>query len=167
MTIDDDLRPSRSALKRQARRVEDDARALLELSDSEIARLGWQKELVAELKLARRVSGHGARKRQVKHLAGLLRHDDQALAAARDLLAERHGQHKEQIKDFHALEELRDRLCDSAGQQQALDEIAARYPGCDRARLESLAGSFLADGDRRAYREIFRLLRAGAEQGRP
>ncbi|KIH75660.1 ribosome-associated protein [Geoalkalibacter ferrihydriticus] len=159
--------PSRSAVKRRAQQIEDLARQMLELGDSEVRRLGWEAPLLEALRLARETRQHGARKRQTKHLAALLRRDEQALAAAEKYLDVRSGRRQEQVKDFHQLEQLRDRLCSDESQEEALHEILLLFPGCDRETLAALGEDFRTSGDRRAYREIFRLLRAGAEKGRP
>jgi ribosome-associated protein len=156
--------PSRSALKRQAHQVEEVVQGLLDLGASQLDRLQWDKPLRSELDLARKTRQHGARKRQVKHLAALLRRDSEALESARTVLEESVGAHRVQVQDFHLLEGLRDRLCQEQSRAEALQEASQRYPACDEALLERLARSYGETGDRRPYREIFRHLRTAAEK---
>lgn len=160
----DAIPPSRTALKRQARQVEDVARGLLDLGASQLDRLEWEDALRSALDLARATKQHGARKRQVKHLAAMLRQAPEALESARSLLEARNGAHHSQVRDFHHLEELRERMCQAQSRAAALQEALQRYPACDRALLEQLAQRYAETGDRRPYREIFRHLRAAAEK---
>jgi ribosome-associated protein len=159
--------PSRSAAKRWAQRVEELAARALDLSDSEVRHLRWPPELREELQLARRTRSHGARKRQIKHLAALLRRDEEALQGIEDALTLKDGRHLVQVQDFQQLEQLREQLCADQCVEDVLDEIRASFPACDTDKLGALAQSYRDTGDRRHYREIFRLLRAGAEQGKP
>ncbi|WP_429885693.1 ribosome biogenesis factor YjgA [Geoalkalibacter halelectricus] len=163
----EDQAPSRSAAKRQARHIEDLARRMLDVADSEARRLGWEAPLLEALRLARETRPHGARKRQTKHLAALLRRDEEAVAVAEEYLDQRDGRQREQVKDFHQLEQFRDALCAADAQAGVLDEILRLFPACDGQKLVALAAEFRATGERRCYREIFRLLRDGAEKGRP
>lgn len=155
--------PSRSALKRDAKAVEILAQRLAELSDAELARLPKSPELTKEIELARNTRGHGSRKRQIKHLAGLLRgHDDQREAIETALDGHAVSQRQETLA-FHHLEELRDRLCAAATFTAALAEVRVTYPHADCGKLSRLAGSVHGHNDKRAAREIFRLLRQAEE----
>ena len=71
----------RSAKKRAAKEVEALAVRLVELRPSEVGKLPLSAQLAAELRLARSTEGHSSRKRQIKHLAGLLRSADEERAA--------------------------------------------------------------------------------------
>ena len=151
--------PSRSAKKRSAKEVESVAVSLIELSAADWAKLPAPDELRREIELARQTQGHGSRKRQMKHLAGVLRCHEEETEAFR---AFRDGLHQVQLqgqRDFHFIEELRDRICDGEQSVAALDEAAAALPGLDRAALTRLARSVHTSGDRKAFREIFRRLK--------
>jgi ribosome-associated protein len=65
-------------------------------------------------------------------------------------------------REFHHLEELRDRLCEPATFAEALDEAMQACPSLDRETLSGLARSVHSSADKRAAREIFRRLRDGA-----
>jgi ribosome-associated protein len=153
--------PSRSAKKRAAQQVEELAHELAEMAEAEWRKLPAPPELRDEIRQARETRGHGARKRQIKHLAGVLRRDEEETAALRDFLDGHHARQLAEKKTFHALEELRDRLCDPALFEAALQEVGRNCPGVDSAEIARLARLAQAGEDRRAYREIFRRLREG------
>ncbi|MGW8311781.1 MAG: ribosome biogenesis factor YjgA [Desulfuromonadales bacterium] len=155
----------RSAQKRQARSVELLARRLAELPETEFARLPCDPALAKEIDLTRRTIGHSSRKRQIKHLAGLLRRDDEMRAAIESALDQQAVSHRQETLAFHELEVLRDRLCTKASFSSALQEVCATYPQIDEAKIARLAGSVHEHGDKRAAREIFRRLRAAAQPG--
>lgn len=153
--------PSRSAKKRAAQEIEHLAHELADLAEAEWRKLPATPELRDEIRQARETSGHSSRKRQIKHLAGVLRRDEEATAALRDFLDGQHAQQLAEKKTFHALEELRDRLCNPELYATALQEVGQRYPGIDQAEIAHLARAVHDSKDRRAYREIFRRLREG------
>jgi len=153
----------RSAKKREAKSVELLARRLTDLPETELARLPGDPILAKEIELARKTVGHSSRKRQIKHLAGLLRRDDEIRVAIETALDQQAVSHRQEAMAFHELEELRDRLCTKASFSAALQEVCANYPQIDDGRIARLAGSVHEHGDKRAAREIFRRLRAAAE----
>lgn len=157
--------PSRSAKKRAAKAVEELARELADLSEAAFARLPIDEELRDEVRLARRTRAHGARKRQIQHLAGVLRHREDVAEALRVHLDGLNQVHYREQQAFHALEQLRDRLCDPAGCPGALEEVRCTLPTVDRTALARLAKAVHLSRDKRAAREIFRLLRDARPAG--
>lgn len=155
--------PSRSAQKRDAKAVEQLAQRLAELSDAELARLPKSPELAKEIALARNTSGHGSRKRQIKHLAGLLRGNDDQREAIETSLDGHAVSQRQETMAFHHLEELRDRLCTAETFEAALAEVRSTYPHVEPGKLTRLAGSVHDHNDKRAAREIFRYLRKAEE----
>jgi ribosome-associated protein len=156
--------PSRSARKRAAQAVETLAFALVELAEADLARLCAPKDILAALHEARATRGHGARKRQVKYLAGRLRRRPDAVAELEAFMAGLDEQHLQEQATFHALEELRGRLCDPATRAEALDEAARRLPGIDLAQLDQLARRARDGTDRHAFRAVFQLLKKAARK---
>jgi ribosome-associated protein len=155
--------PSRSAKKRAAKAVETVATQLLELPEATWAKVPASTEVREEIELARRTESHGARKRQMKHLAGVLRRHDGETAVIQDFLDGLHQVHRQDKEEFHLLEELRDRICDPEHSAAALVEAEGLLSGIDRAGLARLARAVHAGNDRKAYREIFRRLRAASD----
>jgi ribosome-associated protein len=150
----------RSAKKRAAQAVEELAQELADLPEAERRRLPAEAELAAEIALAAGTHGHGARKRQIKHLAGVLRRDGEAVEALRAHLDGLHGAQLAERRLLHELESLRERLCDPAQAEAALAAARRTCPEIDAAALSRLSLA-AQGGDRRAYREIFRRLRDG------
>ena len=161
---DENLPLSKTKRKLLAKGVEDLAYSLVELPLAQFKRLKLKDELSAEVVEARNTVGRGSHKRQVKHLAGVLRKSVDELPA---LIAAIEG--IDQVKrtdkrSFHKLEDLRDRLCDEQTFSAALDEMAGIWPTMDRGVISRLSKSVHTTADKRAYREIFKRLREVAEQ---
>jgi ribosome-associated protein len=153
----------RSAKKREAKAVEQLAQRLADLPEAELATLPKDPELSREIALVRSTSGHSSRKRQIKHLAGLLRRDNEKREKIAEALDGQALSQRRETLAFHHLEELRDRLCNVATFATALAEVRAAYPQIDDGKLARLAGSVHEHGDKRAAREIFRRLRQAEE----
>lgn len=160
---DTEERPSRSARKREAHAAEEIARALVELPAQTVEKLPAGDEIREELELARATRGHGSRDRQIRHLASVLRRNEEELAALRNFLSGEDEAHYREQAAFHRLEELRERLCDPKSFPEALTEAAAAWPGLDTSAVGRLARACRGGEDRRAFRELFRLLRRAAE----
>ncbi len=154
----------RSAQKRAAKAVEELAQRLVDLSDSAASSLPLSPEMAKELHLARNTRGHGSRKRQIKHLAGALRHNEEERAQIESALDGVDQVQRQEVTAFHQLEELRDRLCSPTDFDSALQEARDLYPQLDANKLAGLARSVHASSDKKAYREIFRRLRKAAEE---
>lgn len=165
-TSDTEEQPSRSARKREAHATEDVARALVELSAQTAERLPAGEEIREELELARATRGHGSRDRQIRHLASVLRRNPDELVALRNFLSGEDETHYREQAAFHRLEQLRERLCDPKSFSEALTEAAAAWPGLDTTAVGRLARACHGSEDRRAFRELFRLLRRAAEGDR-
>jgi len=156
-------RPNRSAQKRDARAVEALARQLAELPEASFNHLPATEELREEILLARRTTAHGARKRQIKHLAALLRQRQEVAAELGAFVASLQRQQQVETEGFHRIEQLRDRLCQPATFAAALTEAKRDFPGLPEATISALARSVHHSGDRAAARKLFRLLRQTAE----
>lgn len=150
---------SRTRKKQQAKEVELVAVQLVELSDNQFAQLELPTEIVREAELARATRGRSSQRRQLKHLAGLLRKSDDVLDALRQKLEMLDQVTRSEKKQFHRLEALRDRLCSKDDFQDAFNELLELAPGIDRKAISRLARSVHDHEDRRASREIFRRLR--------
>jgi len=157
-------RPNKSALKRAAKEVEALAEKLAGVSEAFLAELALSADLKEKIDLARRTKGHGARKRQIKHLAGLLRRRHEELGVLADFMTRIDQRNARQNRDFHYLEGLRDRLCDAHLFPEALSEVESVLPDLDLQAIHQLAGKVHACADRGAFREIFRRLRDAREK---
>lgn len=155
--------PSKSAKKRAAKEIEELAKQLAEISDAAFGRLPASPELLEEVRMARLTKAHGARKRQIQHLAALLRKREEEVETLRAHLDGLNQVHYQDQKQFHALEELRDRLCAADSCPEALEEVRRTLPAADAAALGRLAKAVHLSNDKRAAREIFRLLRSAQQ----
>lgn len=156
--------PSRSARKREAKAIEDLARELVELPETEVEGIPLAENIAGEIRQARTTRAHGARKRQIKHLAGMLRRHPEEVARLQGFLKGRNQVRREEADAFHRIEELRDRLCAPDRFAAALEESLREIPDLDRDSLSRLARAVHTGGDRKAYREIFRRLRKALER---
>jgi len=150
---------SRTKKKHQAKQVELIAKQLVDLTDHQFSRLNLSSAIVQEAELARNTRGHGSQRRQLKHLAGMLRKAEDDLSGMLEQLANLDQVSRSDKKHFHQLEKLRDRLCDVDSFTVAFDEMLELAPEIDRKAISRLARSVQQHDDRRAYREIFRRLR--------
>jgi len=154
---------SRTKKKQLAKQIEQLAGQLVELPENQFNQLQMTAEIGEEVELARSTRGRGSHKRQIKHLAGMLRKRDDE---AQQLLEQLQGLDqvaRTEKREFHQLERLRDRLCDSGSFDAAFEEMLGLYPGIDRKAISRLARSVHQHADKRAFREIFKRLRAEAE----
>ncbi len=153
----------RAKKKRAARAIEALAVRMVEASEALCKRLPLPDELRESLNQARSITARSARKRQLKHLAGLLRRDEESAAAIQTAL-DNVGRRNQTERDlFHHIEELRDALCDPERFTEAIESTAQEWPCLDRQTLTLLAQRVHQTGDKRASREIFRCLRALSE----
>lgn len=159
---DENAIPSRSQQRRDALAILALADQLVALPPSRLAKLGLPDDVREEIANVRAITSHGARKRQLAHLAKLMRrHDEEAFAAARAELGEDRQHHQQEVARFQRAEGLRDRLID--GDAEALTALIDAHPGIDRQHLNALIRQARNERDRnkppRSARELFRLLR--------
>ena len=150
----------RGAKKRAAQAIEALAVRMVESSEGLCKRLPLPDELRESLVQARSIKARSARKRQIKHLAGLLRRDEESAVAVQAALDDAGRSNRAERDLFHHIEELRDALCDPDHFSEAIENAAEELPDLDRKTFTRLARRVHRTGDKRASREIFRRLRA-------
>ncbi len=160
----DNERPSRSARRREALDVLALAARLVALPAARLARLGLPDDVREQIDDARRTPSHIAHKRELAHLAKLMRaHPPDAFAKARAALANARGASARDAAALQHLETLREQLLGDAG-EATLTAFIAAHPDTDRQALRSLIRQARREHDAgkpaRAQRELFRLLRA-------
>ncbi len=156
---EENLPLSRTKKKQQAKEIEMLAAQLTTLTEKQLAQLFLSAGLAQEVALARATKSYSAQKRQIKHLAGFMRKQDEELPAVQEQLAKLDQVSRGQQQDFHLLEALRDRLCALSSFDEAYQEMLSLYPQIDHKTMSRLARSVHQHEDRRASREIFRRLR--------
>ncbi|SDP61768.1 dual-action ribosomal maturation protein DarP [Desulforhopalus singaporensis] len=170
-------RVSKSELKRQFKRVEEAAAELALLSDAELKRLPAGDQVKTEIKNCRDVKG-GARKRQVKYLAKLIR--EEPIDAILDFLAEKKGSKLKQDRIHHEAERLRDAIVNEAiaHQQDCLAHdmvLELDWPGeiTDQLarRCQAVSGDlmravhqYVRSRKHTFYKETYRIIKAVLEK---
>ncbi|MEA3363189.1 MAG: ribosome biogenesis factor YjgA, partial [Thermodesulfobacteriota bacterium] len=150
--IEDDLPLSRTKKKQQAKQIEQTAEQLVGLTDKQYSQIDLPVDIAREAELARATKGRSSQRRQLKHLAGMLRKSEDALEDLLRQLMNLDQVARGEKKQFHQLEKLRDRLCDDNSFTQAFDEMVELAPEIDRNAISRLARSVQQHDDRRAYR---------------
>ncbi len=172
---------SRSEQKRLLKQVEATARECLELSETEVQRLGLDDQLREALTVCRGIDGGGALKRQIKYVAKLLRNED--LPAIQRFLREKKGSKLDEDRLFHDAEQWRDRIVNDAidsleahrrreepwptnWSSSTIDEVMVCFPDLDEHDLRQNAHHYARSRKKMYYRELFRIIRAAAEKRR-
>lgn len=155
--------PSKSQRKREANALQDMGKELVGLSKDRLKKLDLPDVLRAEVLEAKRITSHGAIRRQMQ-LIGKIMRDVDADAIA-EQLAEIRGESNVAKAAFHALEQWRDRLLKD---DQAATEWLARHPGTDAQQLRQLIRNARKEAAEnkppKSSRALFRLLRDTADQ---
>ena len=160
MQQDDDIAagPSKSQLKREAHALQELGEELIRLPEKQLAELDLPERLKDAVELARRISSHGAQKRQRQFIGRLMGELDSA--PIRAALERFKGVDQAAKARFKESERWRDRLM--AEDDAALTEFLARFPDADRQHLRRLlreAGQEAASGrPPRHARELFRYI---------
>ena len=153
---------SRSENRRQALEVLALGEQLVGLTPAQLAKLPIPEDLMPHIEYTKRITSHGARKRQLAFLAKQMRREsDEALQAIRDELDASSEVSRREVAQMHRVEQWRERLLSQG--DAALAELIAQFPDADRQQLRTLVRNALAEKARnkppRAFRELFQVLR--------
>ncbi|MCP5278030.1 MAG: DUF615 domain-containing protein [Thiobacillus sp.] len=155
--------PSKSQRKREANALQDMGKELVKLSRDRLEKLDLPDALRAEVMEAKRITSHGAIRRQMQ-LIGKLMRDVDADAIA-EQLAEIRGESNVAKAAFHALEQWRDRLLQD---DEAVTQWLALYPDTDAQPLRQLIRNARREAAEskppKSSRALFRLLRDVARE---
>lgn len=171
---------SRSEVKRRLKRVEDTAAELAELTNNDLKTFPGNDEMKKEILVIRDLKG-GARKRQIKHLAKLMRQEEGPLDAIYDFLEQRKGSQQKSSQLLHEAEHLRDAIINEAiadydncrqqhldwepdWQSTVIDAALRQYPSFDQEAARKAAFQYVRSRNRTHYRELFRITKAAMEQ---
>lgn len=170
-------RMSKSEMKRRFKREEEAASELALLSDRDLKKLQVSAELKKEILQCRTVKG-GARKRQIKYLAKVMR--EESVDDILDFLAAKKGSKLKDNKLFHEAERLRDAIITEAieEQQACLQRRLPWEPDWYGEQIDTIINSYSIDsGDLRRtvhqyvktryhnqYKEVFRIIKAALEK---
>lgn len=156
------LGPSRSQRRRQALDILALAQRLSELSEAALQQAQTPASLLPHLAELKRISAHGARKRQLAYIAKLLRNEDgERLDAINDALRAGGEAARRDTARLHQAEAWRARLLSEG--DAALAELLERCPAADRRHLRQLLRKARQEHDAgkppRALRALFQAIR--------
>ena len=154
--------PSRSQQRRQALGVLELAEKLASLTPTQLGRLPIPDSLQPHLEQTRRITAHGARKRQLAFLAKQMRREeDEVLEAIRDAMDEGGEAARRETALLHQAEQWRDRLLGDG--DDALAALLEEFPTADRQKLRQLVRNATDERAKnkppRAFRDLFREVR--------
>ena len=149
---------SRTKKKQEVEELQRLGATLIELPPSQLDALALPAILVAAVREARRITSHGALRRQVQFIGKVMRKiDPEPVRAA---LAEIAGSSAVARARHLRLEQWRERLI---ADDAALTAFAGEHPGADlqalRALIRNARKEIAEDRPPRAQRELFRVLR--------
>jgi len=168
MPTPDELEPleplSKTRKKQQMEALQALGEELAELPADSLKRIDIPEHLRDALQEARRMTSHGAKRRQLQYVGKLMR--DIEPEPIRAALANLRGESAVEVARMHRLERLRTRLLED---EKTLAEIAETFPGADLQHLRSLRRSALKEQESqkppRSFRLIFQTLKE-LESGR-
>ncbi|MGB3622855.1 DUF615 domain-containing protein [Ketobacter sp. MCCC 1A13808] len=166
---EEDLPPSKSAVKREAERLKKIGERLLQLSDSQLSPFPLTEKLEIAIAEGKRMKSHEGLRRHKQYIGKLLRDTDTDAIEAR--LSDIENAHTLNTQAFHKLETLRDELI--GGDNTTIGAVIAEFPGVDTQKLRQLVRNGkkeqqtnLANPDKVSNahgRKLFRYLREMSE----
>ena len=155
----DDRRPSKTQRKKAMHELRDLGAELVELSNERLAAIELPERLRDAVMDARRITAHGARRRQMQYIGRIMRDIDAGPIAAQ--LAAMTAPTRRQSALFHAAERWRsEMLADPAAIARFLHEFPEADPHALRKLLADAREERDAERAPRHYRELFHWLNA-------
>lgn len=149
-------RPSKTRRKKEMNALQDLGVSLLELKNAELAKLGLPEKLMDAIREARRLTAHGARRRQMQYIGKLMREID-----AEPIRAKLEEKGREHLIDAHLHQEAEDWRTRLLTEADALAAATQRFPEAEdladlvtEARKEKTQG-----GPPHRQRALYRRLR--------
>ena len=150
---------SKTRRKKQMLELQELGSQLVELPEAQVAAMALEPALEQAVLEARRMKSHEAKRRQLQYIGRLMREVDAEPIRAR--LAAIEGHSAQATARHRRLEAWRERLL---ADDQALTELATQYPQSDIQAVRTLIRNSRKEQKQgkppRAYRELFRLLKA-------
>lgn len=147
-------KPSKSQIKREMIALQKLGEMLVELTPSELDKLELDPTLSEAIATARGLKNHEAKRRQLQYIGKLMRNID--AKPIEEAINKIQNQHHQFDKQFHQIEEWRDKLIAEGDTQ--LQEFITQYPDADRQQLRQLIRQ-AQQNQKGAKTELFRLLR--------
>ena len=151
--------PSKSELKREAEAARDLGERLLAVAETDLADFPLSDNLRAALRETRRITAHGARRRQLQYVGKLMRQQD--LPAIEAALTRIDPDDPHNVRLQHESERWRTRLLDDPA---ALTAFMDAYPLADAQVLRQLLRQVQKEQAEqkppRNFRSLFRVIRS-------
>lgn len=164
-----ELGKSRSQKKRESTALQGLGEELAALAPSILQDFGLPEELAEALDDWRDTKKPEARRRQMQYVGRLMREiDEEAVENIEARLEALNLKRRQDAGQFHQLEELREGLLTEESFERTLEEIRTLFPQVQEKQLRHLTLTARAEKKNnkpaKGYRELFRYLRALAEQ---
>jgi len=155
---DEPTGPSKSQRKRDMHALQDLGERLVEMPVSRFEKLELPEEFVDAVALARKITAHEGRRRQMQYIGKLMRRVDvDMIRAALDM---DDAQHRRETAVMHAAERWREALVETPDR---LAEFHERHPAAVRRGLHAMIRAARAETAKqqhgRHYRDLYRELR--------
>ena len=124
---------SKTQVKQELNALKDLGRSLIELSAKDLQKLDFSEDLYDAIISAQSMS-KGALKRQVGYIGGLIADSDHEAISQK--LQQLKQPHQGQVKQFHQIEQWRDRLL--AGENEVYAELIAEFDDFDVQHVRQL-----------------------------
>lgn len=149
---------SKSQRKRDMEALQEVGERLVTLNAAQLAQLDLPDNLRDAVREAKRLTAHGAIRRQMQYLGKLMRNVDPAPIQAK--FDEWDGSNREQAAKFHQLERWREQLLTD---DKAVSELVLAHPAADVQRIRTLVRNArkeeAASRPPKSSRELFKELR--------
>lgn len=151
-------RRSKTKAKEEVEALQDLGRRLVGVGNDRLKKLDIPESLLDAVLEAKRITSHGALRRQMQYIGKLMRDVD--TDPIQEMLDELDGISNKANARFHALEKQRDRLL---ADESVITELKNHYPDLDVSALRTLRRNALKEqADHKppkAYRAIFQVLK--------
>lgn len=151
-------RRSKTRAKEEVEALQELGKRLVGVGNDRLKKLDIPESLLDAVLEAKKISSHGALRRQMQFIGKLMRDVD--TEPIQEMLDELDGISNKANARFHALEKLRDRLIED---ESIITSIKNDYPDLDVSALRTLRRNALKEQAEqkppKAYRAIFQLLK--------
>ncbi|MCZ6803323.1 MAG: DUF615 domain-containing protein [Proteobacteria bacterium] len=149
----EELSKSKSQIKRELHELQALGKQLIELPDKQLINIPISDKLRGAINEVKSMK-HGALSRQLKYVGNLMPSED--VASIRLALDKLQQLHKDEVNEFHELEQWRDRLLQ--GDQVLLDELVSQFDNFERQHVNQLIRNAKKEQERNKPPKSARLL---------
>jgi ribosome-associated protein len=161
--MENELEPSKSQRKRDMTALQDLGTALVDLPPAKLDLIPLPESLLQAVREAKRISAHGARRRQLQYIGKLMREvDAEAIRSALDAAT---NQGAEAVARMHRAERWRERLLED---EAALAEFIEGHATVDAQHLRTLIRNTRREAEQnkppRSFRALYQEIRHALDE---